>query len=141
MDRTLLPMAGAIKKMKSSTSVSIEDFASLFFNMASNHPSLPRLMVREVMMSAGETRDLFIKKYAPQLGGALPGLIAIEQKRGSVDKAFDTGAAALMLLSLCAFPFVARSIAEPALGVDYSPEGLQNYLSQIKLLLSSGMTS
>jgi TetR/AcrR family transcriptional regulator len=141
MDRTLLPMAGAISKMKSNVTVSIEDFASLFFNMACEHPSMPRLMVREVMMSAGETRELFIKNYAPHLGGALPGLLAAGQSRGTVSKDFDTGPAALMVLSLCAFPFVARSIAETTLGVDYSPEGLQNYLSQIKLLLSTGMTT
>ena len=141
MDRSLLPMTRAIAKMKTSTSVSIEDFASLFFNMACKHPSMPKLMVREVMMSAGETRELFVKNYAPHLGGALPGLLAAEQSRGNVSKNFDTGPAALMVLSLCAFPFVARSIAETTLGVDYSPEGLQNYLSQIKLLLSNGMMS
>jgi TetR/AcrR family transcriptional regulator len=141
MDRTLLPMAKAIAEMKKTSSLGIEDFASLFFNMACKHPALPKLMVREVMMSAGETRELFIKNYAPHLGGALPGLLATEQSNGKINESFDPGPAALMVLSLCAFPFVARPIAEKTLGVDYSPEGLQSYLSQIKLLLSNGMMS
>jgi AcrR family transcriptional regulator len=111
MDRTLLPMAGAIANMKvsasaSSASVGVVEFATLFFNMACQHPAMPKLMVREVMMSAGETRDLFVKNYAPHLGGALPGLLAGEQSRGNVSKDFDTGPTALMVLSLCAFPFI-----------------------------------
>lgn len=139
MDRSMLPMAEAIKEMKSGHSAGVEDFAALFFNMASQHPSMPKLVVREVMMSAGETREVFRKNYAPHLGGALPGLLAAEQARGMIRKDVDPAAGALMILSLCAFPFVARSVAENALGVDYSNEGLQNYLSQIKLLLSNGL--
>lgn len=139
MDRTLLPMAKAIGEMKSSGNVRVEDFASLFFNMACKHPSLPKLMVREVMMSAGETRDLFIRNYAPHLGGALPGLLASEQARGNVSDEFEPGAAALMVLSLCAFPFIARPVAEKSLGVDYSQQGLNDYLSQLRLLLAKGL--
>ncbi len=141
MDRALLPLAGAIAEMKSAGSVSVENFASLLFNMAARHPSMPRLITREVMLSAGETHDLFAKKYAPRIGGALPGLLAREQELGRVDAGFDTGTAALMLLSLCFSPFIARSLAEPELGISYTPEGLDQYLSQIKKLISNGMTS
>ena len=141
MDRALLPLAQAIANLNSAGSVSVEDFASLLFNMAGKHPSMPRLITREVLMSAGDTRELFAVKYAPKLGGALPGLLAREQELGNVDKGFDTGPAALMLMSLCFFPFVARSIAEPQLGVSYTAKGREQYLSQIKKLLSNGMTS
>jgi TetR/AcrR family transcriptional regulator len=140
MDRALLPLAKAISEMKSAGSVSVEDFASLLFNMASKHPAMPRLITREVMLSSGETRELFAQKYAPRIGGALPGLLAREQELGHVSSDFDTGTTALMLMSLCVFPFIARSIAEPQLGISYTPEGLEQYLSQIKKLLSNGIT-
>ena len=141
MDRALLPLAKAISEMKLAGSVSIEDFADLLFNMGEKHPSMPKLLTREVMLSSGETREMFAQKYAPRIGGALPSLLAREQKLGHINEEFDTGTAALMLMSLCVFPFVARSIAEPHLGIKYTSEGLQQYLLQIKQLLSNGINS
>ncbi|MFT5372780.1 MAG: TetR/AcrR family transcriptional regulator [Lysobacterales bacterium] len=139
MDRALLPLAKAISDMKSAESVNVEDLAGLLFNMLGKHPSMPKLLTREVMLSSGETREIFAKKYAPRLGGALPGLLAKEQKLGHVNSDFDAGTIALMLMSLCIFPFVARSIAEPQLGISYAPDGLEQYLDQIKKLLSNGI--
>ncbi len=141
MDRALLPLAGAIEKLNLADSVQVEEIAGLLFNMAGKHPYMPKLITREVLMSAGETRELFAEKYAPRIGGALPGLLARQQELGKVDRSFDTGSAALMLMSLCIFPFIARSIAEPQLGISYTEKGREQYLSQIKNLLSNGMTT
>jgi len=141
MDRALLPMAAAIGTLKMRDSVRVEDFAELFFNMAGLHPYLPKLIIREVMLSTGETQRIFARDYAPKIGGALPGLLQREQKAGRLNPAFDPGTAALMLISLCMFPFVARSLAEPELKISYTEKGLKNYLQQIKTLLSNGMMS
>lgn len=141
LDRALLPIAAAIQDMKESGTASLESFVVLFFNMAGLHPSMPRLITREVMLSSGETKEIFIRNYAPKIGGALPGILKQEQKLGRLNADFDPGAASLMLISLCMFPFVARSIAEPQLGISYSAKGLKRYLEQIKLLLSNGMLS
>ena len=139
MNRTLLPMAEAIGKMKSSDSVSIEKFASLFFNMACKHPSMPKLMVREVMMSAGDTHDLFIKNYAPHLGGALPGLLGKEKAAGRLRLDADLPISALLILAICVFPFIARSLAEPVLGVKFDDDGMKTLHQQISALLSEGI--
>lgn len=139
LDRSLLPMADAIKGMKESGTASLEDFVTLFFNMAGLHPSMPKLITREVMLSSGETKEIFIRNYAPKIGGALPGILKQEQKSGRLNPDFDPGTASLMLISLCMFPFVARAIAEPQLGISYTPKGLERYLEQIKILLSNGM--
>ena len=92
------------------------------------------------MMSAGDTRELFVGKYAPRLGGALPGLLAMEQRQGRLDADFDSANAALMLIGLCLFPFIARPVAESGLGIDYSEPGLQAYLDQVNRLLDKGLT-
>ena len=141
MDRALLPLAEGISAIKTSGSGRVRDLADLLFNMAAEHPAMPRLITREVMLSSGETKELFAKNYAPRLGGALPELFKKEQGEGRVRQNFDAGAATLILLSLCFFPFIARSIAEPILGIDYTEKGRQAYLDQINELLSEGLTS
>ncbi len=140
MDRALLPLAEGISALRDSGSGNAEDIAKLIFNMAGNHPALPKLITREVLLSGGETKELFIRNYAPKLGGALPGLIIKEQKKGGIDNSFDPGATALMLLSLCIFPFVARSLAEPLLGIQYTEAGREDYLRQVNALLERGLT-
>jgi len=140
MDRALLPLADGISAMKASGSGRVQDMATLLIKMAAEHPSMPRLITREVMLSSGETKEMFAKNYAPRLGGALPELFKKEQSAGRISKEFDAGAATLILLSLCIFPSIARSIAEPLLGIEYTEKGRQAYLDQINLLLSKGMT-
>ncbi len=140
LDRALLPLAEGFSALSDSGSSKMEDIAKLVFNMAGNHPALPKLITREVLLSSGETRQLFAQNYAPKLGGALPGLISKEQNSGNISDRFDPGATALMLLSLCFFPFVARSLAEPMLGVQYSAAGREDYLRQVNTLLERGLT-
>ena len=140
MDRALLPIAARIAAMKEAGPISAQQFTALFFEMSARHPAMPRLVVREVMLSGGDTRELFVEKYAPRLGGALPGILASEQQRGNVDPEFDPANAALMLMSLCMFPLIARPVAEAGLGVDYSDEGRQRYLAQINRLLEKGIS-
>lgn len=140
LDRALEPMAAALSAMRSTAEPDIPQIARLMFGMAGKHPALPRLIVREVMLSGGEMQDLFIEHYAPRLGGALPGLIRRAQQRGDIDPEYDPGTATLMLLSLCMFPFVARAIAEPQLGIRYDEAGRHAYLAQLARLLERGMS-
>lgn len=139
LDRALEPMARALAEMPGGQFPGVAAIARLMFTMASQHPALPRLIVREVMLSGGDMQALFIEHYAPRLGGALPDLIRLAQQRGQVDPDCDPGMAALMILSLCLFPFVSRAIAEPQLGISYDEAGLQAYLAHLTRLLQRGI--
>jgi AcrR family transcriptional regulator len=139
IDRAVRQLADGLSAMKTTEEVHIEDLASLLFSMASKHPAMPRLITREVLLSGGETREVFTRDYAPRLGGALPGLIARARAAGRIDPSLDDGAAALMLLSLCIFPFIAQNLAGPVLGIRYDREGLDAYLLQVRSLLKGGM--
>lgn len=139
MDRVLGPMARAIAEMQQSGQAPVDEIVRLMTGMAARHPALPKLVAREVLLSSGETREIFARDYAPKLGGALPGLLAREQKAGRLDREFEPGAAALMLLSLCFFPFIARSVSEPHMGVRYDADGIRAYAGQLQKLISRGM--
>lgn len=140
IDRALQPLADGISAIRTTGAGHLEDFAELFFNMAAEHPAMPKLITREVLLSSGETKEIFARDYAPRIGGALPALLSKEQKDGRINAEYDPGAASLMLLSLCIFPFIARPVAEPVLGIKYNKQGLQDYLQQMTTLLIKGMS-
>ncbi len=82
----------------------------------------------------------FLQDFAPRLGGALPGIFRAEQSRGRLPADLDPGVLALLLMALSMFPFIARGLAEPALGVDYSSAGLDHLQAQALRLLEKGIT-
>jgi len=140
LDRSFEPLAHAVAELRNADTAPIEDVTRLLFDTFRRHPALPRLIVREVMLNSGELRQHFIDSYAPRLGGALPPILAREQEQDRIDPAFDPRMLAVCVLSLCVFPFVARSVAEPAMGLNYDDEGLENMLAQVNRLIKAGTT-
>ena len=138
--RTLAPMAGALASLNDSEAASVEDIAGLLISMAAEHPNIPRLLTREVLLPGGEMQDYFIEHLAPQLGGALPPLLKREKANGNLHANLDPAYSSLMILALCFFPFIARSLAEPVLGIDFSARGTETLAQQVNDLLKGGMT-
>jgi AcrR family transcriptional regulator len=136
IDRAVAQLSEGLSTMGEAGPERIGDIVSLLFRMVASHPALPPLITREVLLSGGKTREVFARDYAPRLGGALPGLIAKAQDAGRIGKDLDPGITTLMVLSLCLFPFIARSLAEPVLGMAYDEKGLQDYLEQVDRFFS-----
>lgn len=140
LDRCFEPLAKAVAELKSADAAPVEQITRLLFETFSQHPALPRLIVREVMLNSGPFRQQFVDSYAPRLGGALPPILANEQEQGQINPALDPRMLALNLLSLCVFPFVARSVAEPAMGLSYDSDCLEQMLAQVNSMIKKGVT-
>ena len=80
----------------------------------------------------------FLEYLAPRLGGSVPELLVKEQSGGRMKRDLDPRISALIILSLCAFPFVARGLAEPALDISYDEAGLMKLEQHICRLLNEG---
>ena len=140
MDRATQPLADAISVMRETEHAPPRKLAGLLLEMLGRHPSLPILVTREVMLPGGMMLEHFLENLAPRIGGAVPGLMAKEREQGRISGEVDPNLAALILLSLCMFPFVVRRVAEPGLGISYDEEGLANLERHIGLLLEEGFT-
>jgi AcrR family transcriptional regulator len=139
MERALEPMAGAVAGIQKRGEVSLGDLTRLMYTMASEHPCLPQLITREVFLPGGQLQALFLRDFAPRLGGRLPTILEGEQRAGRLDPDADPGITALLLLSLCFFPFIARPAAESVLGVRYDADGLDSMAGQVSRLLERGL--
>jgi AcrR family transcriptional regulator len=140
LQRALAPMAAALATLNDSETASVEDITGLLISMAAEHPNIPRLLTREVLLPGGEMQDYFIEHLAPQLGGALPPLLDKEKAKGKLHRDLDPAYSSLMILSVCIFPFIARSLAEPVLGIDFGSSGIETLSQHVKDLLNRGMT-
>ena len=140
LERSTEPLAIALAKLKENEEASIEDLVSLLVSMASQHPNIPRLLTREVLLPGGEMQDYFLENLAPRLGGALPGLLEKEKRVGNLRADVDPAYSALMVLATCFFPFIARSLAEPVFGINFGADGADKLIQNISELLKRGLT-
>jgi len=140
MERTLEPLVHAIAAMKSGPDASPEVIARLLLSMAAEHPNIPRLMIREVLLPGGEMQQYFIENLAPHLGGALPALLDREKSAGRMREDSDPAISAMLILAVCVFPFIARALAEPVLGIKFDEDGIELLNQQVSELLKHGMT-
>ncbi len=140
MERALEPIGDAIAVLKNGSEASPDAIARILLTMAAEHPNIPRLLVREVLLPGGEMRQHFIDNMAPQLGGALPALLDREKTAGRMREDTDPAISALLILGVSVFPFIARSLAEPVLGIDFDEKGIEFLTQQISELLKRGLT-
>lgn len=140
MERVLAPVGLAIAALGEGRQASPENVASLLLSMLAAHPNMPRLLIREVMLPGGQMQEYFIANLAPHLGGALPELLEKEKSAGRMRQDADPAISAMLIMALCAFPFVARTLAEPVLGISYDKDGIESLNQHITRLLRHGMT-
>jgi AcrR family transcriptional regulator len=141
LEQSLEPLALAIAKMREEEHAPAARITGLLLHTFSEHPGLPALVAREVLLPGGVMQDHFLEYLAPRLGGSLPGMLRKEQREGRLRNDLDPSIAALSVLSLCVFPFIARELAEKALDVHFDPSGLRKLERQITSLLDRGLTA
>jgi len=140
VERAVEPLGLAIAEMKKKPEVSPVEIANLLISMVANHPNMPRLLIREVFLPGGEMQQYFTDHMAPRLGGALPALLSREKSAGRLQQDSDPAISAMLILAVCIFPYIARALAEPVLGIRYDKDGIEFLNQQITQLIKRGMT-
>ena len=141
MERSLEPLGRAIAAMKDSAEASPEKISRLLLSMVVEHPNIPHLLTREVLLPGGEMQQYFVENMAPRLGGALPALLNREKSAGRLRQDSDPAISAVLIMAMCVFPFIARALAEPVLGIDFNEAGFERLNTQVSALLKHGLMS
>lgn len=139
MEQVLEPLTDALEDLQGRGQISVAEFTALMFGMAAEHPYLPQLITREVFLPGGQLQQEFLREFAPRLGGRLPDILQREQQQGRVAAELDPKITALLVLSLCFFPFIARPAGEAVLGVHYDADGIRALTGQVAHLLEHGL--
>ena len=97
------------------------------------------LIMRDVLLQPGPLREQFIENYATQVLTLIAETIIEGKRTGEIRADLDEGFTAISLLGLTAFPFIARGVAESALGLDYKEEMRSNYVEHAAKLFYQGI--
>ena len=135
------PLATAIADMGQRDDPDVENFISLIFEVMRAHPNLPLLLMRQVLLPGSPMQSHFLEQLAPRLGGALPGIIKKSQASGRIAPDLNPSFAALMILSLCIFPFISKPLSQPALGLGFDSEGMEELQRHITRFVHGGLQS
>jgi AcrR family transcriptional regulator len=141
MEQALAPMADAMRNLAEKQNADLEEFVRLLYSSMQNHPNLPFLLFRQVLLPGSPMQQHFLENLAPRLGGMLPAIIEKEQKSGRISPQLDPAITALMVLSLCVFPLISRPLSQPALGISFDQAGRQQIQQHIIHFLHGGLQS
>ncbi len=117
LEGQFMPLMARLEQISSERS-SLTDFVGAYVQMLASNPWFPNLIVREVLYGETALRELFIERFAARAGATLQRLIDTERQAGRLRANLDPASAALSLLSLALFPFIARPVAERVFGIE-----------------------
>lgn len=139
LESAFQPLASAIAAMSHKDDPDVENFVSLIFEVMRAHPNLPLLLMRQVLLPGSPMQSHFLEQLAPRLGGALPGIIKKSQASGRIAPDLNPSFAALMILSLCIFPFISKPLSQPALELGFDGEGMEELQRHITRFVHGGL--
>lgn len=140
MEHAFEPLAERMAGLENSGHAAPPQVVQLLFSMVTEHPHLPHLITREVFLPGGHMQQGFVERFAPRLGGRLPGMLRRQQDSGAIPAEMDPRITALMILSLCIFPLIARPAAEKALGLSFDAEGLEKIAWHVRQFIQRGLS-
>jgi TetR/AcrR family transcriptional regulator len=105
---------------------------------AAANPWIATLIVNEVLAEKGRFRGTFIRDVAGRQAPLVIELLQRARASGSVRADLDVRLAALSLLSLCMFPFLARHVAGPVLGLKFDEDEVERLIAHTARLFAVG---
>jgi TetR/AcrR family transcriptional regulator len=106
----------------------VTDFMRTYMRTIAEHPALPQLIVREVLPANGRFRAVFFEELAGKAGVLLPAALRRARDSGELRRDAEDTLAAITLVSLAVFPFVAAPVIESVLHVRVADHGFQERL-------------
>ena len=119
----------------------IRTFLEAYMRTLGANPWMPPLILREVVAEGGRLRGWFIQQIASKGGGLLTQLIKREQDAGRLRADLDPSMAALSLVSMAVFPFVAMPVASEVFGMRVREDYLDRLIAHTERLYLEGVSA
>lgn len=137
----LVERLGALLASASDQPRPIRTFLEAYMRTLGANPWMPPLILREVVAEGGRLRGWFIQQFASKGGGLLTQLIRREQDAGRLRADLDPTLAALSLVSLAVFPFVAMPVASEVFGMRVREDYLDRLIAHTERLYLQGVSA
>ena len=142
LDGAMVPVMDALQRLGDPARAGPSDVAALvrlYAGMLVANPWVPALIVQEVLSEGGRFREQFIEHFAGRLAPLFVGVIRGEQSRGALRRDLDPRLAALSVISVTVFPFLARPLVSRVLGVSPDPQSVERLVDHTTRVLLEGL--
>jgi TetR/AcrR family transcriptional regulator len=142
LEVAIAPVAKALQRLGDpgcAEQVEIAEVIRLYTRMLASNPWVPALIVQEVLSEGGRFRAQFIEHFAGRLAPLFVGILQREQARGTVRRDVDPRLAALSVISMTVFPFVALPVTSRVLGLEVDRESLDRLAAHTNRVLLEGI--
>lgn len=142
LEAAMVPVMDALQRLGDPDRAGPIDVAALvrlYARMLVDNPWVPALIVQEVLSEGGHFREQFIEHFAGRLAPLFIGVIHGEQARGALRGDLDPRLAALSVISLTVFPFLARPLVSRVLGVSPDQESVERLVDHTTRVLLDGI--
>lgn len=116
----------------------LADVIRSYMQLLQRTPELPLLIMRDVLADDGAMRESFIRDFAANAGRQIRALLEREAASGELREDIEPRFAAVSLLGMAVFPFLARPIAERVLNIDYDNDSLAALIDHTLRLFNEG---
>ena len=137
----LVERLGALLGSSADQPRPIRSFLEAYMRTLGANPWMPPLILREVVAEGGRLRGWFIQQFASKGGGLLTQLIKREQEAGRLRADLDPTMAALSLVSMAVFPFVAMPVASEVFGMRVREDYLDRLITHTERVFLQGVSA
>jgi len=141
LERAIGPVRELIAGSSQSGAVDPALLIRMHMQIAAANPWIATLIVNEVLSEKGRFRGTFIRDVAGRQAPLVIELLQRARASGSVRADLDVRLAALSLMSLCMFPFLARHVAGPVLGLKFDEDEIGRLIAHTAQLFAVGTTT
>ena len=138
LERAIGPVRELIAGSLQAGTVDPSMLIRMHMQTAAANPWIATLIVNEVLSEKGRFRSTFIRDVAGRQAPLVIELLQRARTSGSVRADLDVRLAALSLLSLCMFPFLARHVAGPVLGLKFDEDEIERLIAHTARLFAVG---
>ena len=142
LEAALAPVVEALQRLADPAragQVDIAEVVRLYTRMLADNPWVPALIVQEVLAEGGRFREQFIENFAGRLAPLFAGIIRRGQAGGTIRSDLEPNLAALSVISMTVFPFVALPVTSRVLGLTVDGEAVERLVAHTIRVLLEGI--
>ena len=141
LEETIAPLRARLAEGIASDAADVDPrtLMEMQMRLVAANPWIPKVILNEVLAHSGHLRSLFIRDVAGRHMPMLMRLFEEAQRRGKVRSEIDPSLAALSFISLCMFPFIARSVIEPVFGLHIDSASIEQLVQHTTTLFMHGV--
>lgn len=142
LEAAIAPVVEALQRLADparSGQVDVAEVVRLYTRMLADNPWVPALIVQEVLAEGGRFREQFIENFAGRLAPLFAGIIRRGQASGMIRSDLEPNLAALSVISMTVFPFVALPVTSRVLGLTVDAEAVERLANHTIRVLYEGI--